>query len=69
MSHRSPICCIVPEEILYRLAALPEHRDRALRTLILTERMRGRRAVLDHVASATTSTGRSGVGFMARIVL
>jgi len=58
MSHRSPICCIVPEDILCRLAALSEHRDRALRTLILTERLRGRRVVLERMAAHATSTGQ-----------
>ena len=52
MSHRSPICCVVPEDILCRLAALPEHRDRALRTLILTERLRGRRVVLQRLGAS-----------------
>src|SRR3989454_11084287 len=39
------VCCVVPPHILRRLAERPEHRERALRTLAITERLRGRREV------------------------
>src|SRR5438046_81068 len=43
-SHRG-VCCIVPPHILRRLADSPEYRDRALRTLAITEQLRGARDV------------------------
>ena len=58
MPHRSPICCIVPEDLLCRLADSPQHRARALRTLILTERLRGRRVVLERMIGHATSPGQ-----------
>jgi Zn-dependent metalloprotease len=44
MSHDC-VCCIIPPHMLRRLADSPEHRDRALRTLALSERLRGSRDV------------------------
>src|ERR1051325_6860243 len=58
MPYHSPICCIVPEDILRRLADSPQYRARALRTLILTERLRGRRVVLQRMMAHVTSTGQ-----------
>jgi Zn-dependent metalloprotease len=52
------VCCIVPPHILRRLAEDPEHRDRALRTLATTERLRGRREVLSHFAAVGLATGQ-----------
>jgi Zn-dependent metalloprotease len=51
------VCCILPPHILRRLAENPEHRERALRTLATTERLRGRREVLAHFAAVGLATG------------
>ena len=45
MKSNFHICCVIPPHILRRLAERPEHRERALRTLAVTERLRGRREV------------------------
>ncbi len=37
------VCCIVPPHILRKLAEDPDHRDRALRTLEISEHLRGAR--------------------------
>ena len=66
MSQHSPICCIVPEDILCRLADQPQHRARALRTLILTERLRGRRVVLQRIIRTLPARDRSSAQFMMR---
>src|ERR1043166_1945007 len=52
MSHHSPVCCIVTEHILRRLAENAAHRDQALRTLATTERLRGRREILSQFVMA-----------------
>jgi Zn-dependent metalloprotease len=52
------VCCIVPPHILRHLAEHPEHRERALRTLAMTERLRGRREVLAHFAAVGLATGQ-----------
>src|SRR5712691_2997651 len=52
------VCCIVPPHILRRLAEKPEHRERALRALATTERLRGRREVLSHFAAVGLATGQ-----------
>jgi Zn-dependent metalloprotease len=57
LSMNCHVCCIVPPHILRRLAEHPEHRDRALRTLATTERLRGRREVLAHFAAVGLATG------------
>ncbi len=46
------ICFIMPPHILRKLSESPEHRERALRTLAFSERMRGRREVLAQMAVA-----------------
>jgi Zn-dependent metalloprotease len=51
------VCCIVPPHILRHLAEHPEHRDRALRSLATTERLRGHRDVLAHFAAVGLATG------------
>jgi Zn-dependent metalloprotease len=51
------VCSILPPHILRRLAEHPEHRERALRTLATTERLRGRREVLAHFAAVGLATG------------
>jgi Zn-dependent metalloprotease len=51
------VCCIVPPHILRHLAEHPEHRDRALRSLATTERLRGHRDVLSHFAAVGLATG------------
>ncbi len=56
MSHHSPVCCILPDHILRRLAEHDQYRERALHTLAITERLRGRREVLGQFAAAL-STG------------
>ena len=43
MTVRSDVCCIVPPYILRKLAESAAHRDQALRTLELTEQLRGAR--------------------------
>jgi Zn-dependent metalloprotease len=55
--HHSPICCILPDAILRRLAENAKHRDRALHTLAVTERLRGRREILGQFTLAALSTG------------
>ena len=40
------LCTILPPHILKKLAESDEHRDRALHTIALTERARGRRSIL-----------------------
>ena len=52
MSHHSPLCCILPEDILRRLAEHDRYRQRALHTLAVTERLRGRREILSQFAMA-----------------
>ena len=62
MSHHSPVCCIVPEHILRKLAENAAHRDRALHTLATTERLRGRREILSQfVMALSTGTERRTV--------
>ena len=43
MTYRRHVCCIVPPHILRKLAESPAHRDQALRTLEITEQLRGAR--------------------------
>ena len=57
LSMNYHVCCVIPPHILRRLADNPEHRDRALRTLATTERLRGRREVLAHFAAVGLATG------------
>lgn len=52
------VCCIVPPHILRHLAENPEHRERALRAMATTERLRGRREVLSHFAAVGLATGQ-----------
>jgi len=52
MSHHSSLCCILPEDILRRLAEHDQYRQRALHTLAVTERLRGRREILSQFAMA-----------------
>jgi Zn-dependent metalloprotease len=52
------VCCIVPPQILVKLAEDPEHRDQALRTLMLTEQLRGRRAVLGSLGVLAVAAGQ-----------
>jgi len=52
------VCCIVPPHILRHLAEHPQHRAQALRTLALTERLRGRREVLAHFAAVGLAAGQ-----------
>ena len=40
------ICTVLPPDILAKLAESDRHRERALRTIALTERARGRRSIL-----------------------
>ena len=58
------VCCVVPPHILRHLAEHSEHRDRALRTLATTERLRGRREVLavrrDAAALVTVRPANAG---------
>jgi len=48
----------LPDHILRRLAENPEHRQRALRTLAQTERLRGRRDVLARFTAVALATGQ-----------
>ena len=57
MQRRSPICHIIPPHILRKLAENPEQRDRALRTIAINERLRGRRAVLEQFMGLAVSPG------------
>ena len=41
MKSTAHICCILPPHILHKLSEHPEHRQRALRALAITERLRG----------------------------
>jgi len=50
--ERLPICCILPPHILNKLAESPEHRERAFRTLAISEKLRGRREVFAQMAIA-----------------
>jgi Zn-dependent metalloprotease len=50
MKPECHVCYIVPPHILRRLAENSQHRARILRTLSLTERLRGRREVLSQFA-------------------
>ena len=52
-----PICCILPPHILRKLTEAPEHRERVLRTLAATERLRGRRDVLSQFALLAVPAG------------
>ena len=53
------LCTIVPPHILHKLAESDRHRARALRTIALTERARGRRAILGFLgAGVPTGTLR-----------
>ena len=53
------LCTILPPQILSKLAESERHRARALRTIALTERARGRRAILGSVrAGVPTGTLR-----------
>src|SRR6266576_2517375 len=54
MRYRSHVCTIVPPHILRHLAETPANRDRALRALMMTQLLRGRRD-----AFAQFSTGLS----------
>ena len=58
MNHsHHPICCILPPHILRKLAEKPELRERALRTLEISERLRGIRqaaTILPLVGAAGT---------------
>ncbi len=58
MKAHPHICCILPDHILKHMAEQKQHRQRALRTMILTERLRGRRQVFDHFAPAGLATGQ-----------
>ncbi len=49
------VCCVIPPHILRRLAERPEHRERALRTLAVTERLRGRREVFAQLISGLSA--------------
>ena len=58
MNAHSHVCCILPDHILRHLAENPKHRQRALRTLAQTERLRGRREVIAHFAAVGLATGQ-----------
>jgi len=58
MKAHPHICCIIPDHILRHLAEQDEHRDRALRTIAATERLRGHRDMLGRFAAVTLATGQ-----------
>lgn len=58
MKSITPICCIVPPHILVKLAENPRYRDRALRNIMLTERLRGHRAVLGIMTALAVAAGQ-----------
>ena len=55
MKSTAHICCILPPHILYKLSEHPEHRQRALRALAITERLRGRREVFAQFAAGLSA--------------
>jgi Zn-dependent metalloprotease len=63
VSCRNPLLCIVPPYVLAHLARLSDPRlkkiaEAAMRTLMLSERLRGERQAIGHIAPlATTPTG------------
>jgi hypothetical protein len=58
MKSHHPICCIIPPHILVKMAQNPANRDQALRTLILTERLRGHRTVLGVMGELAVAAGQ-----------
>jgi Zn-dependent metalloprotease len=58
MKPGTPICCILPPHILRKLSDSASHRDRALQTIALTERLRGRRGVFQSMAMLTLAVGQ-----------
>ena len=58
MRTHKRVCCIVPPHILVKLAEHSEFRDKALRTLILTEQLRGRRSVLGALGVLAVGAGQ-----------
>lgn len=48
---RAHICYVIPPHILDKLAEIPEHRDRAMRDLVESAYLRGRREVISQFAS------------------
>jgi len=55
MKSTAHICCILPPHILHKLSEHPEHRQRALRALAITERLRGRREVFAQFAAGLSA--------------
>jgi Zn-dependent metalloprotease len=55
MKSTSHVCCILPPHILHKLSEHPEHRQRALRALAITERLRGRREVFAQFAAGLSA--------------
>ncbi len=55
MKSTPHVCCILPPHILNKLAEHPEHRQRALRALAITERLRGRREVFAQFAAGLSA--------------
>jgi len=55
MKSTPHVCCILPPHILHKLAEHPEHRQRALRALAITERLRGRREVFAQFAAGLSA--------------
>jgi Zn-dependent metalloprotease len=60
------VCCILPPHILRRLAEHPEHRDRALRTLALSEQIRGGRESTGLLAMPGVAGAKRRIVFDAR---
>jgi Zn-dependent metalloprotease len=55
MKSTPHVGCIQPPHILINLAEHPEHRQRALRALAITERLRGRREVFAEFAAGLSA--------------
>jgi Zn-dependent metalloprotease len=65
MSHDC-VCCIIPPHMLRRLADSPDHRDAALRTLALTERLRGSRDATELLPAGPVVAAKRRTIFDAR---
>ncbi|HEY4933110.1 MAG TPA: M4 family metallopeptidase [Terriglobales bacterium] len=58
MKSHTPVCCILPPHILVKLSENPAYRDRAMRNLMLTEQLRGRRTVLGVMSALAIAAGQ-----------
>jgi len=58
MKSTPHVCSILPPHILHKLAENPEHRQKALRALTITERLRGRREVFAQFAAVGLPAGQ-----------